>query len=350
MTTHSESPIQIDGSHGEGGGQILRSSLTLSMLTGRPFTITNIRAGRKKPGLMRQHLAAVQAAAQISNAVTSGAELRSTGLTFAPGPVTGGSYHFAVGTAGSTMLILQTILLPLCLAKETSEVILEGGTHNPFAPPFDFLERAFIPVLKKMGARVRLQLEKPGFYPAGGGRVVVHIEPCQVLKAIDLLERGESSGRSAVAMVSNIPFNVAERELNIARHRLDIEEDQLRGIDATSADGPGNAFMVFLTFGNLTEVFSGFGEPGAPAERVARKTCDQAARYLKSEAPVGDYLADQLLLPLALAGGGSFRCVALSGHFQTNMEVIQQFLPVTISTEREDRLVWLVSINAQALQ
>ncbi len=348
MTTLPDIPIEVDGSHGEGGGQILRSSLALSMLTGRPFAIRNIRAGRQKPGLLRQHLAAVKAAGEISHAGLSGAELCSAELGFQPGPVDGGSYHFAVGTAGSTMLILQTILLPLCLAREPSEVVLEGGTHNPFAPPFDFLHRAFLPVIARMGAKVRMKLEKPGFYPAGGGRVVVHVEPCPALRPIDLLERGELKSRAAVAMVSNIPLQVAERELKLGRRRLDLGEQELQAINATEADGPGNVFMVVLEFSNLTELFTGFGELGTKAERLARKTCDQAERYLKSDAPVGDYLADQLLLPMAVAGGGSFRCTALSSHFQTNVGVIEQFLPIKITTGREDRLAWLVTINAGA--
>jgi len=151
-----------------------------------------------------------------------------------------------------------------------------------------------------------------------------------------------------VAMVSNIPLQVAERELKLGRRRLDLGEQELQAINATEADGPGNVFMVVLEFSNLTELFTGFGELGTKAERLARKTCDQAERYLKSDAPVGDYLADQLLLPMAVAGGGSFRCTALSSHFQTNVGVIEQFLPIKITTGREDRLAWLVTINAGA--
>jgi len=344
MKAQSDSQIVIDGSQGEGGGQTLRSSLSLSMLTGKPFTITNIRGQRKKPGLLRQHLTAVKAAARIACAEVSEVGIGSKQLRFAPSATVGGHYEFAVGTAGSAMLILQTILPSLCVAEQESELVLCGGTHNPFAPTFDFIERAFLPTIKRMGGRVSFQLDKPGFFPAGGGRLIARIKPAPKLTEINLLERGELKSRQAISMINQLPDNIGNRELKIARDRLGFAREELILSNALKADGPGNVFQILLEFEQITEVFTGFGEVGTPAETIARKTCDAVERYFKSDAPVGDYLADQLLLPLAMAGGGSFRCMALTQHFKTNAEIIERFLPIKIRTVREDRLAWRVTI------
>jgi RNA 3'-terminal phosphate cyclase (ATP) len=179
--------IEIDGSFGEGGGQILRSSLALAIVTGQPVRLSNIRAGRRKPGLMRQHLTAVNAAAAICGATVDGERIGATELTFTPGAVRAGEYQFSIGTAGSTTLVLQTVLLPLLTAGGPSRIVLEGGTHNPFAPPFDFLERAYLPLINRMGPNVRATLERPGFYPAGGGRIAIEIEPATGLHGFDVV-------------------------------------------------------------------------------------------------------------------------------------------------------------------
>src|SRR5258705_2280598 len=195
--------LTIDGSFGEGGGQILRTALALSLVTGKPFRIENIRAGRKNPGLLRQHLTAVNAATEISRSEVMGAAIGSRELTFAPGSVVAGTYAFAVGTAGSTTLVLQTVLPALLVASGTSKVILEGGTHNPFAPPFDFLEKTFLPLVNRMGPQVTAELERPGFYPAGGGRMNVTVEPADALRELALPARGEVRARRAKAVVAN---------------------------------------------------------------------------------------------------------------------------------------------------
>ena len=187
--------IVIDGSAGEGGGQILRSSLALSLVTGKPFRIENIRAGRTKPGLLRQHLTALAAATQIGKAKVEGAVLGSKIVSFTPRGVTPGDYHFAVGTAGSATLVLQTVLPALMLASGPSTLVLEGGTHNPSAPPFDFISKAFLPILNRMGPCIKVELERYGFYPAGGGRFRVSINPAAQLSPIDLLTCGESRAR-----------------------------------------------------------------------------------------------------------------------------------------------------------
>jgi RNA 3'-terminal phosphate cyclase (ATP) len=212
--------ITIDGSMGEGGGQVLRTSLALSLVTGKPFRIERIRAGREKPGLLRQHLTAVNAAAAVGGADVDGAALGSRELGFRPGAVRPGEHRFAVGTAGSATLVLQAVLPALLGARGSSSLVLEGGTHNPFAPPFDFLAKAFLPLLARMGAKVEARLERPGFYPAGGGRFHVAIEPVERLQRLDLPSRGEPKRRLARAMVSNLHRNIADRELKAVKDLL----------------------------------------------------------------------------------------------------------------------------------
>src|SRR5437764_3869585 len=212
--------ITIDGSFGEGGGQILRTSLALSLVTQKPFRIERIRAGRKNPGLLRQHLAAVNAAAQVGYAEVKGADLGSCDLSFAPQAVAAGRYHFAIGTAGSATLVLQTVLPALILADTPSTLVLEGGTHNPYAPPFDFLEKTFLPLLNEMGPQVRARLERHGFYPAGGGRFVVDITPASRLGRLELNERGAITRRAARALVARLPQQIGERELMVIGSKL----------------------------------------------------------------------------------------------------------------------------------
>jgi len=220
--------ITIDGSFGEGGGQILRTSLGLSLITGKPFNIKNIRAGRKKPGLLRQHLTATNAATEIGNAKVAGDQMGSTELVFEPGEVAPGAYNYAIGTAGSATLVLQTVLPALLTAGETSVLTLEGGTHNPFAPPFDFLEKAFLPLVSRMGPKVQAKLLCPGFYPAGGGKFTVTVHPAAKLAPFDLHERGEIKRRTARALVANLPTDIARRELAVIGKKLSWDEDCLR--------------------------------------------------------------------------------------------------------------------------
>ena len=323
--------IEIDGSFGEGGGQVLRTALGLSLATGQPFRIANIRAGRSKPGLRRQHLTAVRAAADVGDAETAGARMGSGELTFAPTDVRPGRHRFSVGTAGSATLVLQTVLPALLTAAGPSSLTLEGGTHNPFAPPFDFIARTFLPVVNRMGPQVTVELQRAGFYPAGGGRFTAEIEPTGRLEPIELVERGRERGRAARAMLSSLPLHVAERELEVvarepgwadAERTLDIVDDPA---------GPGNALLLEMAFDNIVEVVTGFGRKGLRAEAVARAALKEAGEYLESEAPVGLHLADQLLVPLALAGGGRYRAAALTEHARTNIEVVRAFLPVGIA-------------------
>lgn len=326
--------LRLDGSAGEGGGQILRTALALSLVTGKPFTIDRIRAGRERPGLQRQHLAAVQAAAEIGRADIRGAAVGSSVLTFKPGPVTPGSYRFAVGTAGSATLVLQTVLPPLLQAQAPTTLTLEGGTHNPWAPTYDFLERAFLPLVSRMGTRVVSKLERRGFYPAGGGRFTVSIEPGPRLERLDLLERGKGVARRGWAIVSALSVSIAHRELKVVESSLALDRNQLKAVEEPRPVGPGNALILELESENVTEIVSSIGEKRVSAETVADRACEEARRYLDAEVPVGEHLADQLLLPMALAGGGSFVTTPLTPHSTTNMDVIREFLPRKFSVER----------------
>jgi RNA 3'-terminal phosphate cyclase (ATP) len=337
--------IAIDGSQGEGGGQILRSSLALSLVTGLPFRIEKIRAGRRKPGLMRQHLTAVDAAAAVGRADVKGAGIGSQQLVFAPKTIKAGSYHFAVGTAGSCTLVLQTVLPALLTADAPSEVVLEGGTHNPYAPPFDFLARAFLPLMGRMGPKVSAILQRPGFYPAGGGRFTVTVEPSAVLGRIDIAERGTVLQRSARAIVARLPRSIGERELKVVRDRLGWDEECCRVEEADSSPGPGNILCIGIESEHCAELFTGFGELGVSAEKVAGDTVRQVEEYLAANVPVGPYLADQLLLPMALAGGGSFRTLAPTRHMTTNAEVIRLFLPVRVEMRQVAKNDWEIQVE-----
>jgi RNA 3'-terminal phosphate cyclase (ATP) len=337
--------IELDGSQGEGGGQILRTALALSMVTGKPFHLRSVRARRPRPGLQRQHLTAVLAAAQISGAEVQGGQLHSGELTFRPGKVEAGEYHFSVGTAGSTTLVLQTILPPLMLAEGNSQLVLEGGTHNPHAPPVDFLQRAFLPLLCRMGPRVEVLLHAWGFYPAGGGRLSVTIEPAARLQRLDLLSATPPQVVRAVAVVARLPRHIAERELDELRRLLRLPSERCKILVVENSASPGNVLLVECSSADVTEVFAGFGQRGVRAEQVARDVARDVQRYLRAVVPVGPYLADQLLLPMALAGGGAFRTVEPTLHTLTNIEVIQRFLPVHIWRQQESRDGWKIGID-----
>lgn len=337
--------LTIDGSFGEGGGQILRTALGLSLATGTPFHIEKIRAGRKTPGLLRQHLTAVQAAAEISKGDVTGASIGSRDLTFRPKPAVPGTYGFAVGTAGSATLVLQTVLPALLTAPGPSNLTLEGGTHNPWAPPFDFLAKAFLPLVERMGPRIAATLERRGFYPAGGGRFTVAIEPARALSRLDLLERGEIRSALAKAIVASLPASIARRELQVIERKLSLPGLVSRVEEDRDSTGPGNVAVIVLECERLTEVFTGFGQQGVRAETVAERLVDETRRYLSAGVPVGPHLADQLLVPMALAGGGSFRTLPLTRHSTTNIEIVRLFLGTRVAVTPEGDLAHRVEIE-----
>jgi RNA 3'-terminal phosphate cyclase (ATP) len=322
--------IELDGSTGEGGGQILRSALTLSMITGLPFRIENIRGNRPKPGLMRQHLVAVQAAARVCGADIGALMVGARELEFTPGKIRGGDYDFAIGSAGSCTLVLQTILPALLFADGAAQIRITGGTHNAKAPPVQFLQRAYLPLLARMGALIDVRLTRYGFYPAGGGEVFASVEPCEALQPLEMMQRGGKLSAYAESFVAGVPVNVAKRELDCVGRAMGWDEPQLLVRGLPDGHGPGNALLMTFEHEQLTEVFCAFGEKSVSAESVAKSAIAEARHYLASDAALGEHLADQVMLPMALAGAGRYTTNRISQHARTNAEVIEKFLPVKI--------------------
>jgi RNA 3'-terminal phosphate cyclase (ATP) len=321
------SPLVLDGSAGEGGGQILRSSLALSMATGTPFVLEKVRAGRNKPGLMRQHLTAVKAAAIVCGAEVEGAEFGSSRVAFRPGPVVPGDRTLDIGTAGSAPLVAQTLALPLALAAGASRISVRGGTHVPWSPPYPFLAEAWLPLARRAGARLGLELLASGFYPAGGGEVVLTATPSGALVPLHL---GDASGALAPlelhAIVAGLSEEIARRELAAATELLEGEPlSPTREI--VRSPGPGNAmWLVARDEGTgVCNVFSRVGERGVPAEDIGRAVARDFLAWRASGTSVEPHLADQLILPIAIGGGGSFTTNELTLHALTNIEVIRAF-------------------------
>ncbi|HWV10697.1 MAG TPA: RNA 3'-terminal phosphate cyclase [Pseudomonas sp.] len=338
----SKDILELDGAIG--GGQVLRSALSLSMITGRPFHMRNIRAKRSRPGLQRQHLSAVLAAAQISSAQIEEAELGSQTLLFAPSGIRGGEYNVAIGSAGSCTLVLQTLLPALLQADAPSTLHVSGGTHNPLAPPADFLLHAWLPLLRRMGARADMSLLRHGFAPAGGGAVVMRVEP-STLQPLHLLEPGLVVQQHARALLAGVPGHVAERELARVGSRMKWPQEDLRFVWLDQDEGPGNALLLEVVCEQVTELFSAFGQNGVRAERVADLAIDQAREWLQSGTAVAEHLADQLLLPMALAGGGSFTTPRITAHMTSNLKVLQRFLPVEVRCSEPRRSAVLIELG-----
>jgi RNA 3'-terminal phosphate cyclase (ATP) len=329
--------IELDGSMGEGGGQILRSSLALSLLTGKPFHLHNVRAGREKPGLQPQHLQSVLAAAQIGQARVTGATRGSSELSFEPGEVRAGSYRFDIGTAGATGLVLHTVYLPLILrGGGPSEVTLVGGTHVNTSPSFHFLDATWRAYLAAMGLQVSLRLDRPGFYPRGGGVVRSFLQPSPTLGGITLPTRGqcEITGISAVA---GLDRSIARRQARRARYRLEQQGLDSRIEEATWENGPGTVLVLQLSTTPAPTVFVGLGARGKPAETVADEAVHELTRYITAGSALVDaHSTDQIVLPLALANGPSeYSAAEITSHLLTNVAVIRRFLDRTITCEGE---------------
>jgi len=347
MTSHF---ITIDGSQGEGGGQVLRTALTLSIITQQKIEIINIRAGRKKTGLLRQHLTSVLAAQEICGAMVEGVELGSTHIRFSPGKVKPGNFHFAIGTAGSTVLVCQTILPVLALAKEPSTITFEGGTHNGMSPSLSFLEHSFLPVLKAMGVNCAIQTSSLGFYPAGGGKWQLHIEPTKALKPIHLNDAGcsfvqNSENCSLNVLVSLLPEHIGQREIETAKKILNWQHASSQ-VQKVTTPGPGNSFQLSVKSKTHSSVFEVVGESGISAEKVAKKAAGRVRQFIHAQAAVEEYLADQLLLLIALAGKGSFTTTTPSLHTTTNINVIKQVLDVEIKIEQINNVLWKVHLTS----
>jgi RNA 3'-terminal phosphate cyclase (ATP) len=340
--------IELDGSLGEGGGQILRTSLALAVVTGKPFRLYNIRAGRPKPGLQPQHLMSVRAAAAIGKAEVRGAALGSRELTFKPGAVQSGSYNFAIGTAGATGLVLHTVYLPLALyGTGASELTLQGGTHVTTSPCFHFLDVTWRAYLEAIGLRVRLKLVRPGFYPRGGGLVEVQIQPTPRLRGLRLLERKPITKVTGISAVASLPDEIGRRQARRTVNRLRCTSLPVDIRQETWTNGPGTVLALQLDTAPAPTLFFGLGTKGKPAERVADEAVDQLLDYLHAApAAVDSHSADQIVLPLALAEGPSeFSVAAVTQHLLTNIDVIRRFVAREITCSGEEGSPGMVRIG-----
>jgi RNA 3'-terminal phosphate cyclase (ATP) len=334
--------IEIDGSLGEGGGQVIRSSLTLAVMTGQPVHITHIRARRAKPGLQPQHLMAVRAAAQISGAEVEGAAIGSAELTFRPNGIYLGNYRFDIGTAGATSLVVQTVFLPLAVrnpVSEPSEVVIIGGTHVPHSPAFHYLSLNWLPVLHDLGCDVDLEMLLAGFYPQGQGQVRATFRPVERLAPLDLPERGALKAIRGISAVANLDMSIAERQQQTALQRLKGRANRL---DIELVDMPartkGTMLLLLAEFRHSTACYFSLGALGKRAEQVADEACLWLEKFLDSTGSVDEYLADQLLLPLAFADGESrFRTALVTEHLRTNAAVIEAFGAADIAIEKDGR-------------
>ncbi len=339
MSIAEEKPIEIDGSYGEGGGQILRTALALSAILKRPFTIHHIRSKRMNPGLQAQHLEAVEALAQITEAKTEGVKFGSQTISFCPKEIISGDYHFEVKTAGSVILLLQAIFLPLCLAQGPSRVTLVGGTHVPWSPPFHYFLRVLLPTLEPMGISVDAAIEKWGFYPRGGGRIQLNINPAQELKPLHLTDRGSLKRIWGLSARSNLPRHVAERQKDQAVQRIQKElniEPEINVLHDVSSNGPGSFLFLLAEHEKAFAGFSSLGKKGKPAERVADEAVDDLKDYLRSGGGIDLYLSDQIIPFMALTkANSSFTTARMTGHLLTNLWVVSHFLQVRVEKQGE---------------
>jgi len=344
--------LKIDGSYGEGGGQILRTSLSLSVLTGQAIEIYNIRAKRKNPGLQAQHLAAVFATQKISEAKVSEARIGSQILRFEPKKIKPGKYEFDIGTAGSTTLVGQTILLPLAFTERPSEVLIIGGTHNPFAPPFHYFSEVFLPMIEKLSISVAIKIERYGFYPKGGGRVRLFIQQTHELQPKNFLERGNLKKISGLSVVANLPLEIAERQKkSLINHLKTISlirantgnsnfAEKIK-IERVQALSPGTFIFLKARFTNVLAGFSALGERGKPAEKVAQEVAQQFINYYQSEKCLDPFLADQIVLYLALTKKPfAFTVSRLSSHLLTHLWLLEKFLGVKIKIDQLENKIF----------
>ena len=344
--------LVIDGSQGEGGGQVLRTALTLSILTQTPIEVINIRAKRNKPGLLRQHLTSVKAAQSISEAKTEGVELGATRIRFSPKKVKPGDYHFSIGTSGSTVLVAQTIFPVLALAQEPSTITFEGGTHNGMSPSLCFFKESYLPALQQMGVNTHVDITSLGFYPAGGGHWRLTIHPTDKLIPIDVLTAGsefekEPQRCSFKALMSNLPDFIGQKEVAMGRKVLGWET-ALGEVEQHHTIGPGNSFQAKIKGNGITSLFEQTGEVGVSSERVAKRCTGRVKKFLKAGAAVEEHLADQLLIPMALAGGGEFTTTEPSLHTKTNIDVIQNFLDINIQVYPEADGLWRIKVSTKS--
>lgn len=335
--------IELDGQ--AGGGQLLRTALALSLCTGEAFAMTGIRAQRERPGLLRQHLTAVEAARSVGDAAVEGATTGSTELRFSPVGIRAGDHRWTIGTAGSTTLVLQTVLPALWMHGVAARLTIEGGTHNPQAPTADFIDEAFLPLMARMGLDGDFSMGGHGLYPAGGGSIAFDLRASAKPSALHLPHRGDIVERHARAILSAIPHGIGQRELDVTRRRLGLRDDEVSVRQVKPSTGPGNALSIRLRAEHSTAVFTGFGIKRVTAEHVAEGASKAALAWLATGVAVDEHLADQLLLPMALAGEGSFSTTLPSDHTRSNAALIEKFLPVEFAFHDEGGGRWLVEVS-----
>ncbi len=335
--------ILIDGRLGEGGGQILRTALSLSVVTGKPFRLINIRKKRSKPGLRHQHLV------EISGARCKGNVLQSLQLEFVPTAIRPGNYFFNIPTAGSSMQVIQTVLPMLSFADAPSVVTVRGGTHNPGAPPYEFFLDSFLPLLQQLGFTAEIQLRKHGFYPVGGGEITAAIHPHSPNeKEFSLRQRGEPDTASGEILISWLPRSIAEREMKVLQQRLSWLENKIKINEVTDSPGPGNVVMIRVRYGDLTYLFTAFGQRGKPAEQVAAEAGEAFLSFRLRNAALDEHLANQILLYLALKDGGAFTTPSFSSHTKTNIEIINRFLEKKIAVKKKDDGCFEINVSRSA--
>jgi RNA 3'-terminal phosphate cyclase (ATP) len=340
-----EGPVQLDGSEGEGGGQILRSALSLSLITSRPFHITGIREHREPPGLRPQHLACVRGAEALSSSTSEGAVLGASELSFTPGPVRAGDYLLEVGTAGSTPLLFQCLFYPLALAGG-GRLTLRGGTHLPHSPSYHYLVNVWLPVMHAYGLRASLSLTHAGFYPEGDGEFQAEIAPsAEPPRLVDLPARGTLHDITVSTFVGGLPFAIADRQSRSAEAAL-----RERGLYCTSQNralpvtrSAGTVTFILAQFENTFAGFTAVGERGRPAEEVGREVAEAVTRFMESAGAIDEHLGDQILLPAALLASGRlgpaspgttrFTAASVTDHLTTHARVIERFLPVRVEVE-----------------
>jgi RNA 3'-terminal phosphate cyclase (ATP) len=331
--------ITIDGSYGEGGGQILRTGLAVSSVLGQEVEVFNIRAGRKRPGLMPQHLTGCRAVAAITGGTLEGAELGSSRIRFAPGTPKGGRYRFDVSqvksSAGSTGMIFQTILPVLSFAQQGSQVTLLGGTHTPWSPSIDYLREVFLPAIARMGLMARISTERWGWYPRGGGVVHGRVDPVPHISGYDFSERGDLLSVEGLSVVSRLPVSIARRQRQRALDRLHKEGLGARiRVSEVPSVGPGTFIIMVAIFEHISAGFSALGKRGKPAEAVADEAADELLTFLRTRGAVDPHLADQLVLYMALGKGPSrLTTSSISAHLLTNIWVLEHFLPGRLAVE-----------------
>jgi RNA 3'-terminal phosphate cyclase (ATP) len=340
--------LEIDGSAGEGGGQILRTSLAMSALLGKPIKISNIRAGRRNPGLQAQHLTCVNALAKITDAEVDGASLNSQELLFIPQSIKSGNYRFDVSdvkaSAGSVSLILQAVFLPLAFAGGISKVTLLGGTHVSWSPPIHYLQMVYLPIASKMGVEADIQLKIWGWYPKGGGHVDVEIYPAE-LHGINLSQHGTLKSIKGISAISNLPIAIAQRQQDRALSLLKNLKAEFEIINAPSR-GQGTAVFIVTEFENSYAGFTSLGAKGKRAEEVAEEACKDCLDFIQSDMAVEHHLADQLVPLMALAKGHScFTTSKISLHLLTNIQVAEQFLPIKFNVSGEQDQPGKVSVD-----